>query len=86
MSGVSNVWQKLRTDINAQGVIKQTLQDQFNQKWFIDTDNSSKGRLYRFFKETFGFENYIDRLFPKFKNTSLKFRRTNHRLPVEVGR
>ena len=89
MSGVSNIWQEQRTNINVQGVtfvIKQTLQDQFKQKWSSDIDNSSKGKLYRIFKETFGFENYINRLSPKFRNTFLKFRTTNHRLPVEVGR
>ena len=67
--------------------VKQILQvlDQFIQKWSSDVNNSSKGQTYRIFKQNFGFENYI-KISPKFRTIFMKFRTTNHHLPMETGR
>ena len=49
-------------------------------------NNSSKGQIYKNFKVNFGFEKYLSILSKKFWKTLVKFRTTNHRLPIEVGR
>ena len=48
--------------------------------------NSSKGKIYRTFKLDFGCEKYLEKLPQKIRAILLKFRTTNHRLPVENGR
>lgn len=65
---------------------KQRLQDQFIQKWANDIDNSSKGQIYKIYKENFGFEKYFSILTKKFWKPLIKFRTSNHRLPIETGR
>ena len=67
-------------------VIKQNLQDQFLQKWYSDMNNSSKGQVFRIFKQTFGMEYYLKTLSPKNQKIFVKFRTANHHLPVETGR
>jgi hypothetical protein len=47
---------------------------------------SSKGGNYKLFKGELKFQNYLDILEDKDKFTLCRFRTTNHRLPVEVGR
>jgi hypothetical protein len=49
------------------------------------SETSSKGANYKLFKGELKFENYLDILEDKDK-TLCRFRTTNHRLPVEVGR
>ena len=88
-SGAPNIRHEQGHNINVKwitSIIKQTLQDQFIQKWFSDVNNSSKGQMYRICKQNFGFENYLNKLSPKIRNMFLKFPTTNHRLPVEIGR
>jgi hypothetical protein len=48
--------------------------------------NIFKGGNYKLFKGELKFENYLDILEDKDKFTLCRFRTTNHRLPVEVGR
>jgi hypothetical protein len=64
MCGFSNIWseQNYVNDRWISAVVKQRLQDQFIQKWFSDINGSSKGQIYRIFKTSFGFENYINML------------------------
>ena len=50
-----------------------------------DVNNSSKDQLYRIFKQSFGFENYLKILSPKYMKILINFRTINHRLPVETG-
>ena len=84
-----HVWHEQGRNINVKwitSVIKQTLHDHFIQKWSSDVNNSSKGQMYRIYKQNVGFENYINKLSQKLRNIFLKFRTTNHHIPVETGR
>lgn len=60
--------------------------DQFKQTWSTSIDNSSKALNYRLYKKGVSFENYLEIL--KDKNLFLlcRFRTSNHRLPIEIGR
>ena len=75
---ISEKWLKL--------VIINNLIDQFKQIWNSSIETSSKGGNYKLFKEELIFENYLDILEDKDKITLCRFRTTNHRLSVEVGR
>ena len=48
--------------------------------------SSSKGKNYNLFKQDLNFENYLIKLNRKHCSSLLKFRLSNHRLPVETGR
>jgi hypothetical protein len=63
--------------------VKQRLQDQFIQQWSSDVYNNNVCITYRLFKESFCFENYLLKLSPVLANAMLKFRCSNHRLPVQ---
>lgn len=64
----------------------QKLKDQYLKKWYNYINNSSKRIRYRIFKTTFVCEKYLNTLSIKFRNILVKFRTSNHRLPIEVGR
>ena len=49
-------------------------------------ENSSKGDNYKLFKHDLKFEDYLDVLDDKDKFLLVKFRTSNHRLLIEVGR
>jgi hypothetical protein len=49
-------------------------------------ENSSKGDNYKLFKHDLKFQDYLDVLDDKDKFLLVKFRTSNHRLPIEVGR
>ena len=67
-------------------LIKQRSSDQYRQEWTNEINESSKSSFYKMFKHDLSFENYLD-ILPFGKRTALlKFRTTNHRLPIEVGR
>lgn len=86
--GFSNIWhqQKHVNEKWIKNAVAQRLKDQFIQTWSNDMFNSSKGKIYRTFKLDFGCEKYLEKLPKKFRTILLKFRTTNHRLPVETGR
>ena len=88
--GLSHIWnEQFYYHLNQDwvtAVVKQRLQDQFIQKWYSDINSSSKGILYKTFKTNFEYENYLSILPLKFRKILVKFRTTNHRLPVELGR
>ena len=67
-------------------VIKQTLQDQFIQKWYSSIDNSSRGQYYKLFKNQFGIENYLLRLPETIRLWLPKLRTCNLKIPIETGR
>ena len=43
-------------------LIKKRIEDEFLQKWYTSINSSSSLVLYRYFKSTFGYENYLDYL------------------------
>lgn len=67
-------------------LMKQTLQDQFIQKWHSDINNSSRGVFYGSIKKDFGLENYLLRLQEKPRIWIGKFRSSNIKFPIETGR
>ena len=66
--------------------LKRTLFDQFQPSWKSEVSNSPKGLSYGIFKETFGFENYLDKLSTRESMFFCRFRTSNHKLPIETGR
>ena len=79
-----------QSNINNPELIKmqiiQTLNDLNTQEWHSKTEDSSKGKNYKLFKDNQQFETYL-RILPKKTYIPLiKFRTGHHRLPVEVGR
>ena len=66
--------------------ISKTLSDLYIQEWDTKVISSSKGKTYSVFKNDINFENYLIKLNKKHWSTLLKFRLSNHRLPVETGR
>ena len=62
------------------------MSDLYIQEWHTKVASSSKGKTYYLFKHDVHFENYLTKLTKKHYSTLLKFRLSNHRLPVETGR
>ena len=88
MCGLSYVWYH-QNNLNEKWIknaVIQCLKDQFIQTWSSDVFNSPKSKIYRIFKVDFGYEKYLEKLPKKLRTIFLKFRTTNHRLPVETGR
>ena len=65
--------------------ISRALVDLHIQEWFSKIELSSKGKNYYLFKQELNFENYLINLSKKHYSSLLKFRLSNHRLPVETG-
>lgn len=66
--------------------IVQTLKDINTQAWNANLLESNKGRNYSIFKQEINFEHYIKTLSRTMYLPLLRFRSSNHRLPVETGR
>ena len=66
--------------------INARLTDQYLQSWYAYIDNSSKASYYKLFKHTFAFETYITILENKYWCPLIRFRLSNHNLPIETGR
>ena len=60
--------------------------NQFQQIWYSDMYNSSKGLNYKIFKTSFRLENYLLSLPCKYSKYFCRFRTCNVKLPIEVGR
>ena len=74
---------------NAQALklsIKQTLVDLYTQDWYSKLNNSSKGKNYSILKADICMEKYLLHLPRKSYLSLCKFRTSNHKLPIEVGR
>ena len=67
-------------------LVKQTLLDQFFQKWGSDLNNSSKGIQINSFKDTIKLENYFKIIPPNLYINMVRFRSRNHKMPIETGR
>ena len=67
-------------------VLTRRLQDQFIQTWFQEICDSSKGQFYAIFKQEFKLEKYLLSLSRKDSGFLCKFRTSNLKLPIEVGR
>jgi len=86
--GLSNVWMAQGQGFNLawfKNTVKQRLFDTSQQTWQCSLNTSSKCINYRIFKNTFGFEHYLNYLPFKARQLFTRFRCSNHRLPVELG-
>ena len=66
--------------------IKLRLKDQFKQEWQHDIMHSNKTIVYRIYKDTHRYENYLSNLNSKSRLALCRFRLSNHKLPIERGR
>ena len=66
--------------------VKLRQNDQYLQEWNSAMSLSSKGKIYNIFKENFRLEDYLTTLPQNIWTRLLKFRTSNHHLPVETGR
>lgn len=86
--GRPDLWQN-QTQINhlhIHKLIKQILIDQYKQSWYAQLQQSNKGLNYKSFKEDHKYEEYFKILEQSDYISLFKFRTSNHKLPVEVGR
>ena len=86
--GMSYIWnlQNCISDKWLKLVSKNNVVDQFKQTWTSMIENSPKGDNNKLFKHDLKFEDYLDVLDDKEKFLLIKFRTSNHRLLIEVGR
>ena len=86
--GLSNVWssQSYRNANWLLKLTKQRINDQAMQEWQASVNASTKCSNYRIYKTELEFEQYLDDLPAHLAIAMCKFRTTNHRLPVELGR
>ena len=74
------------TSVCVQKYFNTRLTDQYLQSWYLYIDNSSKASNYKLFKHTFAFETYITILEKTYWCPLIRFRLSNHYLPIETGR
>ena len=67
-------------------IVKTRLTDQFKQEWYSDINTLRKCCSYRLFKTDFAFEPYLLTLSYNNRITLWKFRVSDHKLPIELGR
>ena len=67
-------------------IVKQRLQDQFLQRWGQEVYENAICLNYRIYKDEFMFENYLTILSPRQRTILLRFRTSNHRLPIQILR
>ena len=85
----SNIWHTQKFISHKwliESTIKLRLTDQFKQNWHSTLQISPKALSYRLFKSEFRIEKYLDILNDKNRFTLCRFKTSNHRLPIEVGR
>ena len=67
-------------------MIKQRFKDQYLQIWNNEINTNSICLNYRMFKRVFGFENYLLTLERPLRDYMMKFRFSNHKLPIHSQR
>ena len=65
--------------------ISRVLFDLHIQEWVQKLDASSKGKFHYSFKHDLTFQNYLSKLDSKHYLPIIKYRTSNHKLPVETG-
>ena len=86
--GMGNIWlSQTFTSVNCLSQhIKQRQCDQYLQIWRSNMSLSSRGKTYQIYKEQISLERYFNLLPDKLWKPILKFRTSNHYLPIETGR
>ena len=88
-NGLGNIWQTQGMNINHISVkkeLKAMLKAQFAQEWRMSVEESSKCRLYKNIKTELKLEPYLVKLRSPVWKYIVKFRCSNHKLPIERGR
>ena len=67
-------------------IVKTRRTDQFKQECYSDINTLRKGCSYRIFKTDFALEPYLLTLSYNNRITLCKFRVSDHKLPIEMGR
>ena len=85
--GLSYIWSnQIHTIDSFKRIVKQRLMDQFIQEWQSRVAENSICSNYRLFKKKFCFEEYLTYLPSTLRQRLLKFRLSNHRLPIQQRR
>ncbi len=87
-TGFDCVWES-QSFLNRENLCKNVshiLKDQFHQEWKQALNQSNKCLYYVNFKTSFCRENYISQLPDVYVINLFKFRCSNHKLPIEIGR
>ena len=85
--GLSYIWSnQIHTIESFKRIVKQRLMDQFIQEWQSRVAENSVCSNYRLFKKKFCFEEYLTYLPFILRQRELKFRLSNHRLPIQQRR
>ena len=85
--GLSYIWSnQIHTIESFKHTVKQGLMDQFIQEWQSRVAENSVFSNYRLFKKKFCFEEYLTYLPSFLRQRVLKFRLSNHRLPIQQRR
>jgi len=85
--GMAEIWLNQLADIHyIPELVNQRLKDQFIQKWHVDVWNSPKALIYRHIKCAFRPEEYIFKLPDSMRIILCRFRCSNHKLQIELGR
>ena len=88
MFGMSYVWndQVVESPSIFKNKIKTIVQDQFVQNWDSSVNNSHKCLIYKLYKQTFKFENYLINVPIYIAKLFCKFRCMSHRMPIKRDR
>ena len=86
--GRQDIWLNQNTYLhnNTKSLVNKILIDQYQQQWHSNLEISSKGKIYGMFKENINLEHYFTQIPKKDYLTLVKFRTSNHYLPIETGR
>ena len=86
--GRPDIWQyqNLNLHKNTKDLVNAILKDQYLQDWYSQLQNSNKGKNYSLFKESISLEKYLILLQKQDYQNLIKFRTTNHFLPIGTGR
>ena len=88
-SGRNDLWlaQEIGNVTSVKGQIQRILQDQYRQKWTSKLLGSNKGTNYQNIKNNnISQEHYLSKYPKQVYTPILKFRTSNHKLPIETGR
>ena len=72
--------------VNFKKMYKTKLRNMYTRRWQDLMESSSKCSLYRNFKTELKFEKYLIAVCDPLKSTLIRYRTSNHKLPIEVGR
>jgi hypothetical protein len=88
--GLLNIWNTQDTIdmnyVNFKNLCKRKLRDYYTEEWNRVVSESSKCFFYKEYKKELVYENYLNKLDVSLKYFLIRFRTSNHKLPIEYGR